>query len=104
MLLFPFKDFSNFSMDITLNKKIFIFKFHWNTVSQIWMMSIYKDDSTPLLLNKTLRINNEHLSSLQYNKEAPQGALYVISHDGKDNRITQHDFFKQKAFIAFKEV
>ncbi len=103
MLKFPFKDFSNFTMDITLNKTIFIFKFRWNPSAGKWYMDLYTSNKTPLLLNKMLRANNELLSKYQYDKRFPRGKLFVTRHDGKAGIILQKDFINQKAFIAFSE-
>ena len=49
MLIIPFKEPSNWQMQIELTGQIFVMNFTWNALNEFWTMDILNRDDEPLL-------------------------------------------------------
>lgn len=50
MQIIPFSEPGSWQMQITLTNQAFLLNFHWNALNKYWLMSIYDNDSNPIVV------------------------------------------------------
>ena len=100
MRIIPFKDFSSFDMEITLDDIPLIVKFNWNSRGEFWVMSFYDRDGVSLVVGIKIVINQELLTQF-VDKGLPPGEMYAIRENESHDRLTQNEFINNEAFLVY---
>jgi len=100
MQIIPFKNYSSFDMELTLDGVPYIIKFNWNSRYEFWTISFYDREKTVLVTGIKIVINYELLTQL-VDKGLPPGQLYAIRENESHDRLTKDEFFNNDAFLIY---
>jgi len=92
MIIVPFSDsnFSAFIQEITIDDRVYKFRFYWNDRFKYWSMSIFDFEDNIILHGIKLVVNYELLNPFRH-LEIPRGALYIIDTTDNINKIGRND-------------
>lgn len=93
-------EISAYQFQITLDGKIYIFVFRWNSVSEYWTFDILDFASTPIVVGIKLVINfpliKRYASDL-----LPPGELIAVDPSGSLDRIGRYDLGDNLAKLIY---
>lgn len=101
MRIIPFPGQASFSEEITLENKVYRFRFDWNTSGQYWSMSIYNRDLELLVSGIKIVLDYELISDYAY-MGLPEGEIYAMDTSNELLTIGRNDI-GDRVFLAYVE-
>lgn len=102
MEIIPFKEPSNWKMQITLEGEIFILEFTWNALNEFWSMDIYTRNEVPLIYGITIVPDYPLLST--YTVEGmPKGEIICQNIVNGDDIIRRYDMSQKFELVYYAE-
>lgn len=92
MVVIPFSNsqYPSFVQEISLEEKVYKFRFYWNDRFDYWSMAILNFEDTIVLSGIKLVLNYELIQRYRH-RDIPQGQLYVIDPSDTLVRIGRED-------------
>lgn len=106
VLKLPFREFSSYTVTVTLDRKSYIFEFNWNSRTSYWTYSIFinSEEKIPVIEGRLLRINVPLLDQYKAYPNIPQGLMLVVRPDGSNQEPGRLDLYSNHAGIIYEEV
>jgi len=101
MLEIPFKNFSSFTEDITLDGKPYIFEFNFNSRGDFWTLSMYDREQHPLLEGRKIVLNYELIKQFTDERMPPNFLFSIDPSLSNFSDLTQDDFLNGRAFLIY---
>lgn len=93
MIPIPFKKYSKFEIELTLDDVNYLLKFIWNSRGEYWTVSFYNPvDNAPYVTGIKIVLNYDILAPF-VGKGLPPGTLFALDVGEDTSRIQKLDFY-----------
>ena len=94
-------DFGTHEFEITIENKLYNFKFSYNKRSSRWMYSIFDSNKNPILQNIVMLTNVDITHQFRH-LDIPKGVFMVIDSLNEESNPTEFDW-EQRNFFLYSE-
>ena len=102
MLIIPFRDPSNWKMQLELDGIIFVLEFTWNALNEFWVMDIYDRNEVPLIYGIKIVVNYNLLEPYTVFGKPP-GSIVCQNIVEGDDIIRRFDMGQRFELIYYAE-
>lgn len=100
MQIIPFKEPSNWKMQITLDGTIFVLEFTWNSLNEFWVMDVYNRNEVPLVYGIVIVPNYPLLQAYRVNG-MPLGEIICQNIVNSDDTISRFDMAQKFELVYY---